>query len=43
MPANRDVFLDIVKGILILFVVFGHMLEFGEGIVVDVLYLSFCI
>lgn len=38
MPANRDVFLDLVKGILILLVVFGHMLELGEGAVVDVLY-----
>lgn len=38
MEIVRDPYLDIVKGMLILFVVFGHMLESGYGAMGNTLY-----
>ena len=38
MVKTRDPYLDLVKGILILLVIFGHMLESADGVVGDVIY-----
>lgn len=38
MVKTRDPYLDLVKGILILLVIFGHMLELADGVVGDVIY-----
>lgn len=38
MIKKRDTYLDLCKGILILLVVFGHMLESSDGVVGNVIY-----